>query len=123
MAKTFGEWPLWVASYRNDPPLLPVGPAGEPAPWKTWTIHQHSNKGIVAGIRSPVDLNRFRGDEAALRRWAGVADTEPAPPLMVGSLSVPDAVSELERLAAGLKAGGHVTEACRLMELANKLRA
>ncbi len=64
--------PLWVPSYGSGPPLLPVGPSGEPAPWATWTIWQFAGSEDaeqvhVAGIDGRIDGNRFRGDLDALR--------------------------------------------------------
>ena len=55
------EYPLWQAQYTRKmaPDLLPVWP---------WTFWQHSATGRVGGITKPVDLNRFVGDESALRK-------------------------------------------------------
>lgn len=54
----FDTYPLWVAHY-----LQPVQPRID-RPWDFW---QHSEKGRVDGIRSPVDFNVFRGDSARFR--------------------------------------------------------
>jgi lysozyme len=40
-------------------------PSGGPV----WTIWQFHNRGRVAGIQGPVDLNVFKGDRAAFDRW------------------------------------------------------
>jgi lysozyme len=50
------HYPLWVASYRQNPP--PTMPAG----WTDWTHWQHSSQGTVPGITGAVDLNRCIGD-------------------------------------------------------------
>lgn len=49
----FSDYPVWIAHY-----LQPVKPRIE-APWLFW---QHSEKGRVNGIRTPVDFNVFNGD-------------------------------------------------------------
>jgi lysozyme len=57
----FGDHPLWLAEYTNAPaPRLPGG-------WTTWTFWQYSQSGRVDGVNGAVDLDRFNGDEAALR--------------------------------------------------------
>lgn len=51
----FAEHPLWIAHYTDAPrPRIPSA-------WKAWTFWQHSEKGRVPGVNSPVDLNRFNG--------------------------------------------------------------
>ncbi len=37
-----------------------------------WIIWQHHNRGHKGGVQGPIDLNAFRGDLAALARFAGV---------------------------------------------------
>jgi lysozyme len=51
----FEEYPLWIAHY-----LQPDKPRIE----KNWLIWQHSEKGRVDGITTPVDFNVFYGDSA-----------------------------------------------------------
>lgn len=53
---TFGNCPLWVASYRTAPPKLPKT-------WNKYTFWQYSDHGRVDGILSPVDLNYFAGTD------------------------------------------------------------
>lgn len=67
LAAPFGRWPLWVPSYGSRHPRMPVDNAGVGHPWPTWAIHQFTADGQVRGIRGRVDLNRFRGDDCALR--------------------------------------------------------
>lgn len=65
----FAGYPLWTASYGTRCCRMPVGLDGGPAPWSQWAIWQHTADGTVPGIRRGVDVNRFRGDEAALARF------------------------------------------------------
>jgi lysozyme len=51
----FEEYPLWIAHY-----LQPNKPRIE----KNWLLWQHSEKGRVNGIATPVDFNVFYGDSA-----------------------------------------------------------
>lgn len=67
LAASFGRWPLWVPSYHLGRPLMPVDRDGVGHPWSTWTLHQYTASGRVHGIRTRVDLNRFRGDYETLR--------------------------------------------------------
>ncbi len=40
---------------------------------RDWIIWQHHNRGHKRGVSGPIDLNAFRGDVAALARFAGAA--------------------------------------------------
>lgn len=40
---------------------------------RDWIIWQHHNRGHKRGVSGPIDLNAFRGDLAALARFAGAA--------------------------------------------------
>lgn len=51
----FEEYPLWIAHY-----LQPEKPRIE----TKWVFWQHSEKGRVNGIKSPVDFNVFYGDSS-----------------------------------------------------------
>ncbi|MDP2341618.1 MAG: GH25 family lysozyme [Deltaproteobacteria bacterium] len=53
--------PLWVAHYGTSCPLVPPT-------WNRWTFHQYSSTGGVSGIGGNVDMNRFNGTLAELRR-------------------------------------------------------
>jgi GH25 family lysozyme M1 (1,4-beta-N-acetylmuramidase) len=55
------------------------GPGAPPPPWSAYTIWQKSEKGTVAGISGPVDLDEFVGDEAALTAYAAAASPAPQP--------------------------------------------
>ena len=52
-----GPWPLWVADYGVEQPAVP-------SPWDRWTMWQCGD--------SPVDQDRFNGDEAALMAFCGM---------------------------------------------------
>lgn len=71
----FEENPLWIAHYGTDCPLTPE-------PWATWTFHQFTDSGRVAGIRGNVDTNLFAGTMADLEalsfQGAGTAPTPPS---------------------------------------------
>ena len=54
-ASGFEEYPLWIAHY-----LQPDKPRIE----KNWLFWQHSEKGRVDGITTPVDFNVFYGDSS-----------------------------------------------------------
>jgi lysozyme len=54
----FDRYPLWIARYAEDSPLLSSG--------KVWDIWQFSNKGRINGINTHVDLNILPGSFAAL---------------------------------------------------------
>jgi hypothetical protein len=45
----FKRWPLWLADYS--------GKLDIPQPWTEVVAHQHTSKGMVAGIKGEVDLN------------------------------------------------------------------
>lgn len=50
----FGEIPLWIAAYLNNPEiLLPVIPKG----WDEWKIWQFTEKGQIDGYAGDIDLN------------------------------------------------------------------
>ncbi len=59
LGETFDEYPLWVAHYYQP---------GQPRINRGWTFWQHSDRGRVNGIVSPVDFNVFNGDSAAFRQ-------------------------------------------------------
>ena len=54
-----GPYPLWIASYGRDQPLMPNG-------WRDWTFWQSSATGRVPGIEGDVDLDHFRGGSTEL---------------------------------------------------------
>lgn len=56
--EAFDEYPFWVAHY-----LQPVRPRIS----RKWIFWQHSEKGHVNGIRSPVDFNVFAGDSSEFK--------------------------------------------------------
>ena len=48
------EYPLWIASLKNDKPKLPRAS-------EDWIFWQYSHSGGVDGIKGKVDLNYFYG--------------------------------------------------------------
>jgi len=58
MAEWWSNFPLWIANYKVDKPLLPK-------PWSDWTLWQYTDKGDAGkyGIYDSknVDLNYFNG--------------------------------------------------------------
>lgn len=89
------NYPLWLAQY-GPKAVIPRG-------WKDLFLWQYTDKGGVAGVTPPTDLNA--GDAAAVRAfWAGPANQpapeptpeptptpEPVPPLPVGTKDFGDA--------------------------------
>ncbi|QIL76598.1 glycoside hydrolase family 25 protein [Hymenobacter sp. HDW8] len=57
LAGHFDKYPLWLAHYEVEKPLLPR---------ERWIIWQHSDESHVPGIRGPVDFNVFQGNFAML---------------------------------------------------------
>ena len=55
----FNGYPIWLANY-NDVP--------QPSPDADWKIWQFTEKGIVKGINTKVDLNVFNGNSWSLNR-------------------------------------------------------
>ena len=58
LGEDFDGYPLWVAHYiqRNRPRIA-----------RNWIMWQHSEKGRVNGITTPVDFNVFSGDSLAFK--------------------------------------------------------
>ena len=58
LGEDFDDYPLWVAHYiqRNRPRIT-----------RNWIMWQHSEKGRVNGITTPVDFNVFSGDSLAFK--------------------------------------------------------
>jgi lysozyme len=70
-SRRFRRHALWVAHHDVKCPVTPSG-------WRGWTFHQHSKQAVIAGIRGPVDENRFRGTLRALRRMTARSDRSAA---------------------------------------------
>ncbi len=60
VAGLFEEYPLWLRSVRVPPWWLTR---------REWVLWQHSDRGTIAGVEGPVDLNVFVGDLAELRSF------------------------------------------------------
>lgn len=63
-SKQLADAPLWIARWSTKPPLMPTGG------WSDWMFWQYGDSGTVAGVKGPVDVDRFNGDEATLRALA-----------------------------------------------------
>ncbi|KQX66472.1 glycoside hydrolase family 25 protein [Angustibacter sp. Root456] len=61
-SQAFHAYPLWIANWTPTPSV--------PGGWPTWTIHQYSATGRVAGISGDVDLDVFNGTAAQLHAFA-----------------------------------------------------
>lgn len=59
----FTRYPLWIAHYTTNGPLVPGG-------WSRWTFWQRTSSGHVSGISGSVDMNRFNGTSAQLAALA-----------------------------------------------------
>lgn len=60
LAGQFDDYPLWIARYSEESPLLQDG--------KNWDFWQYSNQGCIDGICQKVDLNVFPGSQEMLDR-------------------------------------------------------
>lgn len=60
LGEAFDRYPLWVAHYYQP---------HKPRINRGWMLWQHSDKGRVNGIVSPVDFNVFNGDSAVFRSF------------------------------------------------------
>lgn len=81
-----GDYDLWIAQYTDR-----VAPAIPTNIWQAWKFWQYTSSGDgrwYGASSATLDLNRFNGDEAALRAYAG-APQEPPPPSDTFVLSSP----------------------------------
>ena len=70
LAGHFDDYPLWLAHYEVEQPVLPRS---------RWIIWQHSDEAYVPGIRGAVDFNVFQGSFAALQALRVPAPEAPKP--------------------------------------------
>ena len=57
----FRDYPFWLRSVAAHPSVR--------YPGREWVFWQYSGTGLSKGVRGKIDLNVFRGDEAAWHRW------------------------------------------------------
>jgi len=57
----FQDYPFWLRSVAAHP--------SKRYPNREWVFWQYSGTGLSRGVRGEIDLNVFRGDEAAWHRW------------------------------------------------------
>lgn len=70
LAGHFTDYPIWIARYRSEEPLLADG--------HTFTFWQYTDAGRLAGIQKPVDINVFAGSSLDLAHLAVAPAGEPA---------------------------------------------
>ena len=58
IAKTFTDYPIWIARYSYERPMLTYG--------QEWLFWQYGNRGRLKGINGDVDFNVFYGSMAEL---------------------------------------------------------
>jgi lysozyme len=61
MKQHFPRYPLWIAQYDVEAPLVPDG-------WKAWTFWQHTNDFAVPGLQDPLDASYFNGSKDDLKK-------------------------------------------------------
>ena len=71
LVRDFDRCPLWAALSHHPTRAKMPARNGEPFPWKEWTVHQTTSKGRIVGIRNPVDLDVYRGDDLTPLTLAG----------------------------------------------------
>jgi GH25 family lysozyme M1 (1,4-beta-N-acetylmuramidase) len=73
---TYPDWNekyfLWLAHYYVAEPLVPY-------PWKSYLIHQYTDKVSIPGIKTLTDGNWFLGDAVAVQEFFGNGGAPPAP--------------------------------------------
>jgi lysozyme len=60
---SFGRYPLWLANWDARCPR-------KPDTWQRWSFWQSSDRGTIAGIEGPVDLDRWNGSREELLAFA-----------------------------------------------------
>ena len=55
----FDQYPLWISHFNEE---------SQPPTLRKWVFWQHSKSGHVAGIKSTVDFNVFKGDSIAFNK-------------------------------------------------------
>jgi lysozyme len=73
------RYPLWIANYKVDQPKVPANNWGG----RGWTFWQHTNRGVVPGIRDEaacVDLNYYIADLESLKASLKITGPRSIPP-------------------------------------------
>ncbi len=60
--KSFARYPLWVARYSSQPPMIP-------APWTSYTFWQYTESAQITGVSNPCDVNLFNGSLSDLKNF------------------------------------------------------
>jgi lysozyme len=97
--EVLSRYPLWIAAYKVDKPKIPAND------WcgKGWTFWQHTNKGVVPGIRDEaacVDMNYFRGDLDELKSWLNINEPRTVPPSITNGDMMASLIDTAEALNA-----------------------
>lgn len=73
---------LWLCQYTTGTPTLPEGV-------DNYWLWQYTDKGSIAGVQSPVDLNHVDGDiNAFLDSWVGTKTPMPTPEPSIATLTL-----------------------------------
>jgi lysozyme len=98
----FAGYPLWIAHYGTDCPLIP-------APWSRYDFHQFTDAGRHPGIGGNVDTNTFAGTRADLDALSFHSGDEPVdvpPPAADECARVPAAGRVIDETDGCFVAGG-----------------
>ena len=88
----FKQYPLWVANYKVEKPLVPK-------PWTEWVFWQFTDKGdgSLYGVESKnIDLNYFNGDMNAFRTRFKLSPKPAAPPVETDKIDLKFLVVDME---------------------------
>jgi len=100
-SELFSEYPLWVAHYNTDCPLVPGA-------WTTWTFHQYSSTGGIEGYAGDIDKNTFAGTFEELQAMADYTVEPEEPDAGEPANPAADAGGEEPMSAtSGCSEGGH----------------
>lgn len=87
------DYPLWLVQYKHAKTGMVAGPR-KPIPRWDWEMWQYTSKGKIDGIKTPCDVNVYRGQLSTLLRWvesryADRTEQESAAPLSLPRTSSP----------------------------------
>lgn len=105
------NYKLWIANYNAVPQI--------PPDWTSYILHQYTDKGIVAGIPTGVDMNKFAGNDEELYKFFRytpdtnyVISTKECKELLIlaGTLNVREYPYTTSRIVDTVKSGNTVIE-------------
>jgi lysozyme len=92
---------LWLCQYTSGKCSWPS------ATWPVWSLWQYADTGQVPGIKGNVDINRFNGEDSALRAWLAPAGAPvPAPHPDVETVTL--TIGSPKKIRLVLEAGSNV---------------